>query len=475
MIRKLLSNVLVVSLLLTLVVNTVSFAPKVNAATLKAGEYAGDYVLGELLVKFKNGSSPDALFLTKHNLSAPKKISDDLYLVKINNGVDILTLAKTITTNSGVKYAEPNFIYTVQSLIEPVDRYFHMQWGLENKNFLGSQDTDIKAVEAWNTSYGTGQVFKVAIIDTGIKHDHPDLIGRVLEGKNFIDGQESLSAMDNDGHGTQVAGVIGANRNNVGITGINSSVQLYALKAFASVPNEISSIPTGQADDIIEAIDYAASQNIKLINMSWGTYSFSQSLLDTMRKYQNILFVTSAGNDLPNIPTPIPYNNIDHYNNNDINPYYPSSYDLPNIISVTSSNHFDALRGNYGVKSVDLAAPGFDIFTTDRVPPPFPPDNTQPRFFTGCSTYRTPEGDDDMYRCVGGTSVAAAHVTGAASLYWGKDPDKSNSDIKFDIIASADKAFSLVGTTLTGGRLNLYNLINNNFTSVVVNPNIPRL
>lgn len=480
MIRKLLSNVLVVSLLLTLVVNTVSFAPKVNAASLSAG----DYVPGELLVKFKDGFSPDALFLAKNNLHSPKKISENLYLVKIKNSFDVSTAVQAVAANTNIKYAEPNFIYQLQS-VEPQDRYFNLQWGLFNNGFLfGVPGSDIKAKQAWSTQYGTGKPLKVAIIDTGIKFDHPDLLDRVIDGENFINGSNPSNYSDSNGHGTYVAGVIGANLNDRGIAGVNSQVELFALKAFDVVPNTQLPLPIGNTADVVEAINYATPQkDIRIINISWGNYNFSQALFDAIAQKPNILFIAAAGNGIGNlcasptppdaqealcpVPLPINRNNMDTNNNNDIKPYYPASFDLPNIISVTGSNHGDNLYGNYGAKSVHLAAPANDTFTTDIFP-------HATRQSAGCSTYGSLDTSDNMYRCVNGTSMAAAYVTGAASLYWGGNLAKSNLEVKAAILGSVDRMPAFIGTNLTGGRLNLHNLVTGNFTSVWT-PSPPRL
>ena len=162
--------------------------------------------------------------------------------------------------------------------------------------------------------------------------------GRLIYGWNFADN--SSDSMDLDGHGSHVAGTIGAVGNNrIGITGVCWQVRVAALKFGLDVASAIA------------AIDFANYYKISILNASWGGRAYSQALKDAIDQYDG-LFVASAGND---------------GTNNDVDPMYPASYDCKNIISVAAVDPYDTLArfSNYGLKTVDIAAPGTNILSLD--------------------------------------------------------------------------------------------------------------
>ena len=351
-------------------------------------------------------------------------------------------------------------------------------WALNNKGQTGGKDgADINAPKAWG--YETPELItpvddngspkvRVAVIDTGVDLTHPDLIDNLdlSAARNFVgkyNNTDNISkdVTDDDGHGTHVAGIIGAiGNNNEGVVGVSWNVEIVPIKAFRGEDNDIPFLegPVAFDSDIIEAIDYAINDaKVDIINASWtnsaGQNDFSQSLMDAISNVNHSsgqeppLFVAAAGNE-----------KID----NDKTPVYPASYDLDNIISVAATDHNDKLSpfSNYGIKSVDLAAPG-----GSNLPPL--DDNNNPH--DSSDIYSTVPGGNYGYSA--GTSAAAAYVSGAAALMLGTRrarrqtytpgspmyealDDLSAVELKDKILKVTTPIDGL--KTATGGRLNLY-------------------
>jgi subtilisin family serine protease len=326
---------------------------------------------------------------------------------------------------------EPNFVVRAARL--PNDRSFGQQWGLRNLgHFGGKAGGDVGATAAWDVTVG-GQT-PVAVVDTGVSFKHPDLApnawanpgdpanGKDDDGDGFVDdvnGADFLhgdsNAEDDGGHGTHVAGIIGAQGNNaIGVTGIAWETQVMGLK-FLDGNGE------GNTADAANAIDFAVDHGARVINASWGGPAFSQALYSSIRRANEhgVLFVAAAGNDGVNA---------------DSSPDYPAAFDLPNVVSVAATDRTDRLVefSNYGAKSVDLAAPGDDIYST--VP-----------------NVSDPSG----YASFSGTSMAAPFVAGAAALYLAKYPQAAVDQVRAALIGSVDRLPTLTGKTVSGGRLNV--------------------
>jgi subtilisin family serine protease len=344
-------------------------------------------------------------------------------------------VAAQLSTADPVEFVEPN--YVLKDFRTPNDPAFGRQWGLDNTGQLGGKaGADVNAVPAWDVSAG-GDV-TVAVVDTGIDYNHPDLRQNMwrnpAEVPNGIDDDnngvvddiygadfknDDGDPSDDSSHGTHVAGIIGAGGNNgVGGTGVDWNVHLMALKF-------LDNNGSGNTADAAQAIDYAVKAGARVINASWGGPAFSFALYKAIRNAGNagVLVVAAAGNE---------------GSNTDIEPEYPASYDLPNVISVAATDAGDSLVdfSNYGARTVDLGAPGDDIYST--VP-----------------TFANPSG----YAYFSGTSMATPFVSGAAALYLSHAPSAPMTQVRDAILQSVDPLPSLAGKTVTGGRLDLSRLL----------------
>lgn len=397
----------------------------------------------EILVKFKSGVSQESIgrLTAERNDRVEDRIENAAGWEAIDDfdNADAATLVREYQQLPEVEYAEPNYEINLEKAaagplvpILPRDPQFNDQWALANSGQRGgTKGADISATLAWATTTGSDNVV-VAVLDTGVDYNHEDLtenmwrrpekmepyhdneLGTIDDeyGFNAIDGADP---MDDNGHGTHCAGIIGAEgENNLGIAGVNWKVQIMPLKF-------MNAGGSGSTKDAIEAINYVidrkrAGVNVRIISASWGSTQKSRALGDVIRKaYENdILFVAAAGNS-----------SVD----NDRNPHYPSSYDVPNVVSVAALDRNDALASfsNYGAKSVAIAAPGVDIL----------------------STWLSNEYEEKS-----GTSMATPVVSGVAALILAEHPQMSVVDLKKKLLASTDPIVALKGKTVTGGRIN---------------------
>lgn len=285
----------------------------------------------------------------------------------------------------------------------------------------------IKAAGAWDYTTGSRSVL-VGVLDSGIQATHPDLTGNVNTslGRNFTDDAAGL--IDPVDHGTHVAGIIGAvGNNNRGISGVCWNVQMVPLRVFKLEMVNGQRRGTGSNSWVARAITYAQDNNIPILNYSGGGGGYSQDLVDAINNYKG-LFICAAGNgkDTNNdgyVDTPC---NIDN------EPFYPASYsrNCENVISVANTQSTDTLAAvsNYGVNSVQIAAPGEGIYSTV-------PTNL----------------NSSGYAYMSGTSMAAPHVTGVAALVKSYCPNLNASQIKHIILSSVDRPSALNGKVLTRG------------------------
>jgi subtilisin family serine protease len=311
------------------------------------------YKNGELLVKFKS-SVNDVQKLTAHRMVGAQVIKkvklEGVERIKLPDGVSVEEAVRLYRENPDVEYAEPN--YLVRAAVIPNDTRFTEQWHLINtgqtvNGTVGTVGADIDAPEAWGITEGTSSVI-VAVIDSGVDKNHPDLKDNLLAGHDFVDDYSEPD--DLNGHGTHVAGIIGAVSNNAqGIAGIAWNIKIMPLRA-------LDQNGEGTIADVVDAIAFAAENNVKIINMSFANSSYVQTLYNSIKAYPDILFIAAAGNEGAQATG----------DNNDVIPIYPASFDLANIISVTATDQNDNLSSfsNSGLKSVDIAAPGENILST---------------------------------------------------------------------------------------------------------------
>lgn len=407
----------------------------------------------EVLVKFRPNVSLSEIekIAAKNNDRVEDEIESVKNLISIDDldNADAESVAAEYNKMTDlVEYAEPNLKIELDPTEEagtvnaqnklsdsntPNDPLFNEQWALSNTGQNGGKENaDLSAIKAWAKTQGSNKVV-IAVLDTGVDYTHPDLVSNMwfrpdnipqytddelgtfndLRGFDAADNQSD--PMDDNGHGTHCAGIIGAEGNNdEGIAGINWKVQIMPLKF-------LGRSGSGSVKDAIESINYAIDRkrngvNIRIISASWGSTQYSKALEDAIRAAgeAGILFVAAAGNDSTD---------------NDKRPHYPSNYNLPNVISVAALDRNDQLASfsNYGVKTVHIAAPGREIVSTWL-------------------------GDD--YREASGTSMATPYVSGTAGLILANEPDMSVEKLRERLLKSVDKIDALNGKTETGGRLN---------------------
>lgn len=407
-----------------------------GAEALPAGDAAGgpETVPGELIVGFDPGASSSAERRAVNE--AGGRIEDRLdvvdgAVVTAGDTTSTAEVAAELAESEAVDYVEPN--YVVHASRVPNDPDFGQLWGLRNTGQLGGRaGADIGATAAWDIA--TGGDVTVAVIDTGIDYRHPDLSpntwsngadpanGRDDDGDGFVDDvhgadfyNDDADPNDDSGHGSHVAGIIGARGDNAtGTVGVNWNVKLMALKF-------LNRNGDGNTADAARAIDYAVNHGASVINASWGGTSFSQTLFQAVANASEhgILFVAAAGNEGVNA---------------DSVPDYPAAFNLPNVISVAATDRSDRLLdfSNYGHRNVHIAAPGDEI------------DSTVPSLVDGSG-----------YSEFSGTSMAAPFVSGAAALYLSRWPGSSVGLVRDAILQTAVQLSSLTGKTSTGGRLDV--------------------
>jgi subtilisin family serine protease len=336
-----------------------------------------------------------------------------LMRIKLDPRTNVAAAVAGLLQRPEVRYAQPNNRYSL--LATPNDPSYSLEWGLGQ----------ISAPAAWDLSTGSDAV-TVAVVDSGVQYTHPDISPNVWanpsetadgvdnDGNGLVDDvrgwdfyAEDAAPLDEAGHGTHVAGTIGARGNNgVGVAGVNWRVKLVALRAGDTTLSDA---------DIVESFRYACAKGARVINGSFGGSQPSAAISQAIASCPSSLFVFAAGNSGAN---------------DDLQPAYPCADQAPNVICVAASNQSDALASfsNYGPTTVDLAAPGQDVYSTAL---------------------------GSSYAYMSGTSMATPHVTGAAALVWALRPALTAAEVKRALLLSADQSAGLAGRVATGGRLNL--------------------
>ena len=370
--------------------------------------------------------------------------SDDVLgrIIKItfNNDVDEASLLQLQNLDQNIEYVEKASVYQIN--FTPNDSLVSQQWALDK----------IQAFDAWDKTQGTDSIL-IGIIDTGIDYLHPDLKNKIYQnpgeigtdasgndkrtngidddGNGFIDdyrgwdftdrvgfpfdssGGDYLDwdndPFDEQGHGTYISGIAGAQTNNLtGIAGVAPNIKLVILRAFD--PGGF-----GEEDDVAAAILYAVQNRVKVLNMSFGDYTFSYVLRDVIRYAysKNLVLVGSAGNSNSSLP------------------HYPSGYTEVICVGNSTQDDFRSSNSNYG-STLDLMAPGTQIVTTAR---------------------------NNNYASIGGTSAATPHVAAAAALILSLG-NYTNEEVKQILKSTSDDIGEPGWDIFTGaGRLNLYRAV----------------
>lgn len=292
-------------------------------------------------------------------------------------------------------------------------------WGLDNP-----EPSHIEAKRAWKLSEGSSKVI-VAVIDTGIDASHPDLKANLWKkpgstnefGYDFV--FKKANPEDTNGHGTHIAGIIGATREGKkGASGVSPHVSIMPIRYYAD-----EDTATDTVSNIVKAIDYAIENGAQIINFSSEGTGFNVAEYRAIERAskKGILVITAAGNQGQN-------------NDNSATPCYPASYDLPNILAVAATNIQNNVLpiSNYGATKVHVAAPGEHIFST--LP-------------SGRYGYNT------------GTSQATAFVTGVAALMLAENPSLKPAELKKLIMNSVDKLPQLKDKVASGGRVNAFKAV----------------
>lgn len=396
-----------------------------------------EMVADHLLARIADPAAAEAVLGTQNASLGPALNRRGLHRIIIASD-DLDALPDSVNLLSGepaFHFAEPDFI--VRLTTSPNDpRYLDGSlWGLHNTGQnSGTAGADIDAPGGWAVRTDAPTVV-VGVIDTGILITHEDLVanlwvnptetldGTDTNGNGFIDDIHGINAIlrngnpnDDQGHGTHVAGTIGAVGNNgVGITGVAWNVQLMGLKFLPASGG-------GAVSDAIICIEYGVDNGAHILNNSWGGSVFSQSLLDAVEAARDagVIFVAAAGNS---------------GTNNDVDPIYPAALPVDNIVTVASTTRTDdrSSFSCFGQGTVDLGAPGTDIL----------------------STYNRNASD---YRSLSGTSMASPHVAGALALLRAEFPTDTWDQLVHRLYRGVDPISAFEdGLVATGGRLNLAN------------------
>jgi subtilisin family serine protease len=414
----------VVFLVTTLFLGSATFAasggtvsPNKTLGTILSRAESGQYRDGELLVKFKSGNiTTQSLRVYPAAASTVlKRLSSlDVEHVQLPPGLGVKEAISQFMQDPDVEYAEPNYIFAISPVpATPNDPLFGWQWGL----------TRIAAPSAWDLTQGSPEVV-IAVLDSGIDPQHPDL-------RENLDWSLARNFSDSDilddyfGHGTHVAGIIGAVGNNgLGVAGLMWRVRLLNVKAMAD-DGFIANDWVAAAIDYLLTLKLEQGVNVRAMNMSFRAPIFSNVMYDAIAaaSRNGMLAIASAGNEGINRRG------------------YPAGFDLPNIISVAGTDANDQLAdfSNYGRTWVHIAAPADNIWSTGP---------THPNAF-GIENY----GD------LSGTSMSTAFVTGLAGLLAAQYPHFTYRQIRGTILRYGDALDSLQGWVSTGRRINAYKAV----------------
>lgn len=388
------------------------------------------YDASHILVKWDDGLAHRTRFT-----QAAENLGNGLFRLTLKPNYTVHDVVTALEKNVSIAIAQPDYRIAIARVAN--DPSVGSLWALNNDGQNnGTVDADIDAPEAWDTTTGTRRTI-VAVIDTGVDYTHPDLKANIWrnvreiagnglddDGNGFKDdifgydfANNDADPKDENGHGTHVAGIIGAvGDNSIGGSGVNWNTQIMSLKF-------LDANASGFLSDAVRAVNYAVKNGAKVINASFGGGGFDAAMSTAIAsaKAKGVIVVAAAGNSA---------------SNNDASPVYPASYSGDNLIAVAATDRNDKLASfsNYGKTSVDIAAPGKGIYST---------------LLSG------------KYGYYSGTSMAAPHVAGAIALVWDAHPTWTYKQVLNAVLATADTTPGLAGKVATG-RLNVGHAINYN-------------
>lgn len=398
-----------------------------------------EYLPDSVLVKFRPGTrgSDRGRAMRAANANGARTLMAQARIeqLTLERGASVENALNALSRLPFVELAEPDYV------LRPLtnDTFYNLLYAINNTGqsvagVTGTPDADMDVAEAWGITTGDPNLV-IAVLDDGVEYTHPDLNDNMWvnpgevqgdgidnDGNGYVDdiygydffADDSDPYDDNNpstgdgGHGTHVAGTICAEGNNgQGVVGVVHQCKIMALRFLG--PNG------GATSDAVRAINYAVAKGVKLSNNSWGGGGYSSTLYNAINSagQQGHLFVAAAGNA---------------GSNNDSLASYPASYNLSNIISVAATDNRDRLAGfsNYGVSSVDIAAPGVDIAS---------------------STWGS-------YYYFDGTSMATPNVTGVAALILSQHPTWGWQEVRERLLSTARPVSGLSGLVATGGVAN---------------------
>lgn len=384
-------------------------------------------VANEVIVRYRGeAAATHAAIHSDEDIDESAVIGHGSHAVFHSRSRSVAQLLERLRNRPDVAYAVPNHIVRLANIPNEPPVQFNSLWGMAMT----------QASAAWDYTVGsTGNV--AAVLDTGIDYNHPDLAANVWSaphdyvvtiggvtitcpagshGFNVI--AKTCDPMDDNNHGTHVAGTIGAVGNNgLGVVGVNWTTQLMGVKM-------LDASGMGTLADAMDALEYTlqvrqtlgAAANVRVANASWMTAGGEVLYDQVVRALQNELLLVFAAGNLSS--------------DNDLAPIYPQSWILPSLMSVAATDSRDAMAyfSNHGAQSVLLGAPGVGVISTVR---------------------------NGAYASYDGTSMAAPHVAGAAMLMLARDPALGAAELRDRLMTTATPTAGLYGITTTGARLNV--------------------
>ncbi len=433
---------------------TIGFLLSFSAVMATAEASGSRFHPNHLFIKMKEGQ----MMVKSPLIKGSKRIIGQLYLVKTNK---LEALKQELAANEAVEYAQKDFFGEKRLMpkLELLDFATVAMKRFTEANFVSFNDPDASKLWAFNSTTGMNvseaydslpstqaEEIIVAVVDTGVDHNHEDLkdimwtnekeiAGNGIDDDNngYIDdihgintlvrdaqGAATLNTMGSHWHGTHVAGTIAATQNNgIGIAGVASNVKIMAIRTVPDDADELDS-------NIVEAYLYAAKNGARLINCSFGKQVNEGGMVvrDTINeigKKYNTLVIASAGNDSSG-----PFS----WHNNDTSPKYPAAFDSENLLVIASTTSSGSLStfSNIGIKSVDIAAPGSNIYST----------------IIG-----------NKYGMASGTSMASPNITGVAAMVLSYNPKLSATELKSLLMKTATPVAAFKAQIVSGGRVNL--------------------